>query len=93
MIGSLAQSTLDIQRDETVRDKQLPSHVKCAIIGEGRHRLLNPVLPSQVWLKEYYTVGTQRIDFCIQLVCGWTNTHYKFGPQHLALTKLYHRSL
>ena len=35
MIDSLAQSTLNIQRDETVRDKQLPSHVKCAIIGGG----------------------------------------------------------
>ena len=35
MIDSRAQSTRNIQRDETVRDKQLPSHVKCAIIGGG----------------------------------------------------------
>ncbi|MBO9436466.1 FAD-dependent oxidoreductase [Ruegeria sp. R13_0] len=35
MIDTLAQSTLNIQKDETSRGKPLPSHVKCAIIGGG----------------------------------------------------------
>ncbi len=35
MTDTLAQSTLNIQTDDTGRGKPLPSHVKCAIIGGG----------------------------------------------------------
>ncbi|SMX26075.1 4-methylaminobutanoate oxidase (formaldehyde-forming) [Pelagimonas phthalicica] len=35
MTDTLAQSTLNIQTDDTARGKPLPSHVKCAIIGGG----------------------------------------------------------
>ncbi len=35
MTDTLAQSTLNIQTDDSARGKPLPSHVKCAIIGGG----------------------------------------------------------
>lgn len=34
-IDTMAQSTLNIQKDETSGKKKLPTHVKCAIIGGG----------------------------------------------------------
>lgn len=35
MTDTMAQSTLNIQKDDTSKGKPLPSHVKCAIIGGG----------------------------------------------------------
>ena len=35
MSDTLAQSTLNIQKDDTSKGKKLPSHTKVAIIGGG----------------------------------------------------------
>ena len=94
MSDNHAQSTLNIQKDETSRGKPLPSHAKVVVIGGGVVGCSILFHLAKFGWKDVVLVERD------ELTSGSSSWHaagqihtIEFGPEYLAAAKLYDRSL